>query len=227
MSVKNIITTIILALYAAGSSAGDNKVYIDQAGDNSTITITQDGGGNTVKGIGAAQDQKALIEGNDTIVSITQTGSGNSLTFGIKAGATGSHNSFTYNITGSNATATVNCNQAGGGDCSNNTISLTQGSSTVAADNSTALITLNGTDNTLTVGQAGGNNQKATATITGTNTSSTVNMTGGAGNEFTLNVGQTVNATDKATSNITTTGAGNKVTSSLYSRSNWRWQQHL
>ena len=41
-----LITT--LSVYGA-----DNSIYIDQAGDNSTISITQDGGGNEVYDVGA------------------------------------------------------------------------------------------------------------------------------------------------------------------------------
>ena len=44
------------AMFWGSGWAADNNIYVDQAGDNSTITIRQDGSGNKVKGI--------LINGN-------------------------------------------------------------------------------------------------------------------------------------------------------------------
>ena len=45
------------AMFWGSGWAADNNIYVDQAGDNSTITIRQDGSGNKVKGI--------LINGNE------------------------------------------------------------------------------------------------------------------------------------------------------------------
>jgi hypothetical protein len=47
---RKLLTVILLSISAI-SWATDNSVYIDQAGDNSTITMTQDGAGNRIKGI--------------------------------------------------------------------------------------------------------------------------------------------------------------------------------
>ena len=45
------LLTVMLFGISVTSWAVDNSVYIDQAGDDSTITMTQDGAGNKVKGI--------------------------------------------------------------------------------------------------------------------------------------------------------------------------------
>ena len=47
---RKLLTVMLLSISTI-SLATDNSIYIDQAGDNSTITMTQDGAGNRVKGI--------------------------------------------------------------------------------------------------------------------------------------------------------------------------------
>ena len=53
--MKTRLTKIAVAMLAIVMSVGvysaDNSIYIDQSGSNSTISITQDGYGNVVKGI--------------------------------------------------------------------------------------------------------------------------------------------------------------------------------
>ena len=47
------------------SYAVDNSIYIDQSGDSSTISVTQDGAGNVVRGIGGSDNTtRANIYGN-------------------------------------------------------------------------------------------------------------------------------------------------------------------
>jgi hypothetical protein len=210
MSLKKIIITM-MALYMVSAFAADNKIYIDQIGDNSTITMTQDGAGNTVKGPGVASDDNAKIYGNGKTVLIEQVGSGNLLKLALNAGNLGSNNSLTYKIQGNNATANISCDASGGKTCDNNTISVLQGTSANTSDSSTANVTINGSQNTLSTTQNGGVNQVVLASIVGSNTSTTVSMTGGAGNEFTYTAGATT-AVVAATNSITTSGTGNKVT---------------
>jgi hypothetical protein len=205
MLIKTIIS-IALSLCVGLSFAGDNKVYVDQIGDNSNITVTQDGAGNTMKGLGVASDQKSLIKGDNTNVTVTQQGSGNSLILGLNAGNTGSTNTLLYQLIGSNANATINCNNAGQGDCDINNISIKQ-----SGDGAVTDLVMNATGSLIDITQAGGNNQMFNSTIVGTSTNSTVSMTGGSANEMTLIVGATTIATN-ATSSITTVGALNKVT---------------
>jgi hypothetical protein len=210
MSLKKIIITM-MALYMVSAIAADNKIYIDQIGDNSTITMIQDGAGNTVKGPGVASDDNAKIYGNGSTVLVEQIGSGNLLKLALNAGNLGSNNSLTYKIQGNNATANISCDASGGKTCDNNTISVLQGVSGNTSDGSTANVTINGSQNTLSTTQNGGVNQLVVANIVGSNTSTTVSMTGGAGNEFTYNAGATT-AVVAATNSITTNGTGNKVT---------------
>ena len=45
------LLAILLFVFSIGSFAADNSIYIDQSGDNASVTITQDGAGNVVRGI--------------------------------------------------------------------------------------------------------------------------------------------------------------------------------
>ena len=172
----------MMALYMVSAIAADNKIYIDQIGDNSTITMIQDGAGNTVKGPGVASDDNVKIYGNGSTVLVEQIGSGNLLKLALNAGNLGSNNSLTYKIQGNNATANISCDASGGKTCDNNTISVLQGVSGNTSDGSTANVTINGSQNTLSTTQNGGVNQLVVANIVGSNTSTT----NGTGNKVTL-----------------------------------------
>jgi hypothetical protein len=195
-----IFTLLLSCMIGVTAWAGDNGVYIDQIGSTSTITIEQNGSTNTVKGIGAASDTKAKIYGSDTTVSVTQTGTGNQLNLGINGGL-GDSNSMTYEVTGSNGSATINMNNDGSSISDENTVAITQGGNYASTN-----VTMTGTSNSLTATQTGGNNQTLSATIAGTNITNTTSMTGGASNSATLNL-----TSNKGTSTITTVGASNTV----------------
>ncbi len=68
-----VISLAVGLLVSGASIAADNSIYIDQAGNNSTITMTQDGAGNKVKGIllngtaGGITDVAKLIGDAQTI----------------------------------------------------------------------------------------------------------------------------------------------------------------
>ena len=96
------LLTVMLLSVSAISWATDNSVYIDQAGDNSTVTMTQDGAGNRIKGIltngtaGANTDPAKLV-GNNQTISTTQavlTGSFTGSFVGDGSGLTGVSSSF-------------------------------------------------------------------------------------------------------------------------------------
>jgi len=48
-NIIKVLTSITLALTLTLAGAADNSIYVDQAGDNSTITMTQDGAGNIIR----------------------------------------------------------------------------------------------------------------------------------------------------------------------------------
>ena len=76
----------MLAIISMFSYAADNSIYIDQAGDNAVISVTQDGAGNVVRGIqgtGTSNATPARIQGDGNQVTVTQIGSGNTLSMGV------------------------------------------------------------------------------------------------------------------------------------------------
>lgn len=195
----SFLTMIAMPIYAA-----DNTIYIDQTGDNATITILQDGASNRVRGIqgaGTGNTTPAKLNGDAIVVDIQQIGSGNILNMGIvTTTANGSSpTDITYVVTGNNATATLNLNNDGQGTNASTTLNINQ-----TGDGAITNLNILGSDNTLTATTSGGNNNKLIGTINANNTNVTISQTGGGGNETTLNL-----TGDKGTVNITTVGATN------------------
>ena len=202
MKTKFLAAMILLGI-ANYIQAADNKVYIDQIGDRSTIAITQDGSSNTVKGIGIAQDANAKLYGDDTAVTITQTGVNNMLTICVNGGALGSTNVVNYSITGQNGTAFIDCNNADTGKCNRNNIGITQ-----VGNNSSSNVTVNGENNVVTGNSSGGNNNSMTFNIVGDGLHPSIGITG-AGNSGTINMAPTAGI--NSTGTMTITGSSNTV----------------
>jgi hypothetical protein len=201
-SISKILTALILAGIATSSFASDNSIYIDQSGDNATITMVQDGAANRVKGINGSNSTPAIIYGDGATVDITQTGSGNSLDLGVKTGqAGGISSSIKYIVTGNTGTAVIDMNSLGSTPSLANSIDVLQ-----VGDNTATNIQMTGSNNYLKAIQTGGNNNKFNATVNAGNTSVDVNQTGGGGNETTLNL-----TGNKGTVDIVTVGASNII----------------
>lgn len=184
--------------------ASDNSIYIDQAGENATITMLQDGAGNrirSIQGVGTGNTTPSKIKGDAISVDVQQIGSGNILNLGVDTTTGGglSPTNIFYKVTGANAVGTINLNNAGTGVNASTTLHIDQN-----GDGAIATVNILGSGNTLTVDQAGGANNKIVATINATSVNATVNQTGGGGNETTLNL-----TGDKGTVNLTSVGATN------------------
>lgn len=198
------------AMFWGSGYAADNSIYIDQAGDNSTITMTQDGAGNRVKGIllngtaGGTTDAAKLV-GNAQTINVEQTGSGNVLSLGINSTQGGSVTGYSnigvnlnYQVTGGGNTGYININNNGQGTASGNVVSITQDGNAIAN------LRMTGTSNQTTVNTAGGSNNKFDGTIAADDTVLSVDQTGGGGNETTVNM-----TGNKGQVSITSIGASN------------------
>lgn len=203
------LLTVILLSIAATSHGADNSIYIDQAGDNSTVTITQDGSGNKVKGIltngtaGGTTDP-AKFNGNAQDITIKQTGQTNTLAIGAtttQGGASNKGITINYDVSDGSGgnTAYINSNNNGQGTSVGNLIDVKQFGGSAIAN-----INMLGTNNQLVVDQSGGANNKIDATINASDVVANVTQSSGGGNETTLNL-----TGDKGTVNITTVGATN------------------
>jgi len=103
---RKLLTILMLAAMPTLGYAVDNSIYIDQAGDNAVINITQDGAGNTVKGIvqgapGQRGIDAATLVGNNANINVTQVGAGNTLALGVNATVdSGKSANINYNVSG-------------------------------------------------------------------------------------------------------------------------------
>ena len=207
MKKTNLALAILTLVISPIVFGADNSIYIDQAGDSSTITMTQDGTGNRIRGIqsqGAGDTTPAVIKGNNLTLTVDQIGSGNKLALGLDIGtASGNIDTLVkYKVTGNDAVASINMNASGTGVSMSNVIDIQQTGN--AAITTLAML---GSGNNVGVVQNGGSNNKFVANINGDNITATVNNTAGAGNETTLNL-----TSDNSTVLIDTVGATNKTT---------------
>ena len=200
------LLTVILLSVSAISWATDNSVYIDQAGDNSTVTMTQDGAGNRVKGIltngtaGANTDPAKLV-GNNQTITVNQAGPNNILTLGANStvGTTGKGIDINYQVDVGGNIAFINSNNNGQGVSASNLIDIIQ-----LGGNAVATISMLGNTNSLTVRSSGGGGNSIVANIDADNVTAVVDQTLGGGNDTTLNL-----TGNKGSVNITSTGATN------------------
>jgi hypothetical protein len=212
-SVPRKLTAILaLAVMSMTGYAADNSIYIDQSGDNSIINITQDGAGNTVRGlsgIGTSNQTPAKIWGDNNTITIDQIGSSNMLRFGIvtTTGGTGTP-SIRYSVTGNNADASIKSMNPGLANDSPIIDVQQLGNFAALSIDQTGT----GPNNSITAVQSGGNNNSLSVNQNSNTTSTvSVNQTGGGGNTTTINQSQgkndvsliTIGATNTTTINQT------------------------
>lgn len=134
------ILAILMASGMLSSGAWANDVYVEQIGDNATVSITQTGAGNMVNGnVGGLGnvDDPALILGDLNNVTISQIGVGNIASLIINNPGTGS--TVVVSADGNSNTQTIGCGTALSASCnasiirseitgnSNNTIQMLSG----------------------------------------------------------------------------------------------------
>jgi len=216
-----LMAFVASAMFWGSGYAADNSIYIDQSGDNSTITMTQDGSGNKVKGIlangtaGGTTDP-AKLTGNAQTINVEQIGQGNSLALGANTTQGGSVSGYAnvgvhlnYQATGNLNTALININNNGTGTAAGNVVDIQQSGNT-----NTTTLRMTGTSNQFTVNTTGGNSNTITADVNASNTVTTINHSGGGGNNTTVDM-----TGNSGQVSVTTVGASNttSVTQSAYS----------
>jgi len=213
--IAKAIAAITLAFSMALATAADNSIYVDQMGDNTTVSVTQDGAGNTVRGIqgtGTGNTTPAKIYGDGNQVTVSQVGTGNTLNFGIVttvAAGVNNGNRYSYNVTGNNSTATINSNSDGQGISASNRVTVNQ-----TGNNSNTEINMLGSANQITATTAGGSYNSFVSKINGDTNTQNVSMTGGGNNTATLTQGDDAAGTSntKGYIGITSVGGSNSFT---------------
>jgi hypothetical protein len=175
-----------------------NSIYIDQIGDGSTLTLTQEGQGNQV---GNRSTQAPVnLQGDGQNVEITMTGNQNTLNGDIKQSdgsstvvtVTGDSNQFVFDV--GNAAAAGSSTSTITVSGSSNELNLTQGASS-SATNLTQTLTFTGDLN------------KYTSIIEANDVTNTVTVAGDS-NEF--NILQNGHAQKNI--DMTVTGSTNNIT---------------
>jgi hypothetical protein len=220
---SKLISFVMGLLIATSALAGDNSIYIQQAGDNATVQVVQDGAGNIVQGlpaVGSSSTTPAIINGNNNNVNLSQTGTGDTIQFGVQttvANGISGGNTFNYSITGNNSTALIDSNGDGNGTSASNSITTTQ-----TGNYSNFYGNVLGTGNQMSVTTAGGAYNSVTATQNGNSNQNTINISGGGNNTVTVEQGvggsaisflgmQSAQNNDNGIVDLTITGASNTV----------------
>jgi hypothetical protein len=193
------------------NSISGNQIYIDQAGDNNTINITQSSGNNSIQGI---NQQNALLKGNSNTVTIKQGNTsdptGKNL---IKLEMnTGSNSNQIKLYQGYNSDGTMNYSDGDGHIISlgltgsSNQVNLYQ--TNLGANNAGHFAELNitGSTNNITVSQKGNGGKTFFGTVSG-NGNTISALQDGLGQDY-LNVNLTGNG---HTVNASQSGAGNHL----------------
>jgi hypothetical protein len=114
------LLAILLASGMVSTGAWANDVYVDQIGDNSSVSITQTGAGNLVNGnIGGTGnvDDAAIIRGDFNNVTINQIGVSNTVSMVINNETSGIGSTVVVSADGSSNNQTISCGTALSSSC--------------------------------------------------------------------------------------------------------------
>ena len=136
------LLAILVASGMVTSGALANDVYMEQIGDNSIVSITQTGAGNTVNGnVGGTgnNDDAAIIKGDNNNVTISQIGASNTVRMIINNESNGGGSTVVVSADGSNNTQTIGCGTALSSACNASIIR-----SEITGNNNNTVQTLSG-----------------------------------------------------------------------------------
>lgn len=178
------LLAILMASGMMSSGALANDVYVEQIGDNSTVSITQTGAGNLVNGnVGGNGnvDDAALIRGDLNNVTISQIGASNTLSMIVNNESNGTGSTIVVSADGSNNNQTIGCGTALSSSCnasiirseitgnSNNTVQTLSGGVVQSK------IAINGNYNNVTHTASGVGLHSGEITVSGSGTSTIAN----------------------------------------------------
>ena len=187
-----------------GSGVLANELYMEQIGDNTSITVLQDGTSNVIKGTGVASDDKAKLSGDFITANITQQGISNKLNLYVDT--SNAPLALTTTAIGNDNVQTISCGDASVGSCNASTIT-----SNITGNNNNVTQSLNGGAASSIINvTASYNNVTHTATGAGAHTADiTVTGSGTLGNPNVLSLIQSGISAKSAV--ITTNGTTNNI----------------
>jgi hypothetical protein len=205
--------SLLVMLSASGlmlSNSWANDVYIEQIGDNSTVSITQTGAGNLVNGNvdgSGNTDDPALIKGDLNSVTITQIGASNTVSVVVNNETNGTGATVVISADGSGNNQTVGCGTALASNCNANTIR-----SEIVGNNNNTVQTLSGGTTRSTIAITGNyNNVTHTASGVGLH-SGEITVSGSGANGAPNAVTLVQSGVSNKNAVITSNGSNNNVT---------------
>ncbi len=178
------LLAILMASGMMTSGVYANDVYMEQIGDNSSVSVTQTGAGNVVNGnvggLGAADDA-AIIRGDLNNVTISQIGASNTVSMIINNETNGTGSTVVVSADGSNNNQTIGCGTALSSTCN---ASIIRSEITGNNDNTVqtlsggvvqSKISINGNYNNVTHTASGVGLHSGEITVSGSGTSSVAN----------------------------------------------------
>lgn len=174
---------LVAALLFSGAALA-NDLYIEQSGDDTAVTILQDGAQNKIEGLQTGDN--AYIGGGGNVVNIQQIGVNNLIALSLNnpnMGGAGTGTALTINQLGNDNVSTVECGTALNASCNASEIrqyiygdsnAVTQ--TLTGSGAYTSKIDITGNYNTVTHTQTGAGAHRGEITIVGSGTSSTPNQ---------------------------------------------------
>ena len=178
------LLAILMVSGTISSGALANDVYVDQIGDNTSVSITQTGAGNLVNGnVGGNgnTDDAAIIRGDLNNVTISQIGASNTVSMIINNETNGGGSTVVVSADGSNNNQTIGCGTALSSTCNasvirseingnnNNTVQTLSGGVVQSK------IAINGSWNNVTHTASGVGAHSGEITVSGSGTSQLAN----------------------------------------------------
>ena len=182
LSRKLLAILMVSGMVSSGVHAND--VYMEQIGDNSSVSITQTGAGNVINGNVGGQgnvDDAAIIKGDLNNVTISQIGASNTLSMIINNETNGTGATVVVSAVGSGNNQTIGCGTALSSSCNasvirseitgsdNNTVQTLSGGVTQSK------IAINGNYNNVTHTASGVGLHSGEITVSGSGTSTVAN----------------------------------------------------
>jgi hypothetical protein len=136
------LLAILMASGMMSSGALANDVYVEQIGDNTSVSITQTGAGNLVNGnVGGTgnTDDAAIIRGDLNDVTISQIGASNTVSMIINNETSGAGSTVVISALGSGNNQTIGCGSALSSNCNASVIR-----SEISGNNNNTVQTLSG-----------------------------------------------------------------------------------
>ena len=173
------VFAILMATGMLSSGAWANDVYVEQVGDNATVSITQTGAGNLVNGdVGkTSSTTPALIKGDFNVVTVSQIGASNTLSLVLDSLTKGTGTVVNVSADGSGNNQLIKCETCIADTITNNVTGNNNNVTQMLAGNVvSSVINIAGSYNNVSHTTSGAGMHTADITVAGGGTAGTPNL---------------------------------------------------